>query len=120
GLRYLETDLAAQADAKRRILDAAGLRAPGHEVIALDALRDAGPESLDALAARLDPAVGTLLVTEGLLNYFARAVVDGMWRRFARFLAHFSNGIYVSDLNLAGDVQGLVAARAFRHLLGVF
>jgi O-methyltransferase involved in polyketide biosynthesis len=117
GLRYLETDLPAQADAKRRILDDAGLRAPGHEVVALDALKDA---SFDDLLQHLDPTVGTVLITEGLLNYFERGAVDGMWRRFARFLARFPKGLYLSDLNLAGDVEGQFTARAFRHLLGVF
>ena len=120
-LRYLETDLAPQAEAKRRILDEAGLRTPGHEVIALDALRDAGPGSLDDVAARhLDRAVGTVIITEGLLNYFDGETVHGMWRRIARCLARFPSSLYLSDLNLASDVDGMVTARAFRHLLSAF
>jgi O-methyltransferase involved in polyketide biosynthesis len=121
GLRYLETDLPRQAEAKRRLLDEAGLRAPGHEVVALDALRDDGPDSLDDVCARhLDPKAGTVLITEGLLNYFEAATVDAMWRRFARALSRFPHGLYLSDLNLEGDLDRVLAARVFRPLLGWF
>jgi O-methyltransferase involved in polyketide biosynthesis len=119
-LRYVEADLPAMAARKRAALAAAGLLGRRHEVVALDALADAGPESLDALADRLDPARGVAIVTEGLLGYFDRASVEGMWARFARALRRFPRGLYLSDLNLAGDTSGMRGARLFRAVLSAF
>src|SRR6185436_11913339 len=69
-LTYIEGDLAPQAEEKRRILDGAGLRGVRHQVVALDALVDDGPESLAAVTAGLDPAQGCAILTEGLVGYF--------------------------------------------------
>ena len=80
-----------------------------------------GPASLADVAARyLDPARGTAIVTEGLLGYFARDVVEGMWRRFADTMSRHRSGVYLSDLNLAGDVAGMRASAVFVRLLSVF
>jgi O-methyltransferase involved in polyketide biosynthesis len=120
-LVYVEADLPAQADRKRAALDGAGLRRPRHEVVALDALADAGDSTVEAVAARhFDPGRGLAIVTEGLLGYFDRAAVEEMWRRFARCLSAHGIGLYLSDLNLAGDVGGMRGARAFRVLLSAF
>src|SRR5690606_13456988 len=43
-LRYIEADLPDMALRKRTLLQDAGLLKPGHEVVSLDALSDAGPE----------------------------------------------------------------------------
>ncbi|HSW13571.1 MAG TPA: class I SAM-dependent methyltransferase [Solimonas sp.] len=99
-LRYIEADLPLMAAAKRRRLAAIGPLPPGHEVVDLDALADEGPQSLAALARRLDPQQGTAIITEGLLNYFSRDEVLGMWRRFAQVLSGFPQGLYFSDLHL--------------------
>jgi O-methyltransferase involved in polyketide biosynthesis len=40
-------------------------------------------------------------VTEGLLNYFPREAVLGLWRRTARELRRFPQGRYYSDLHVA-------------------
>ncbi len=119
-LRYVEGDLAPQAAEKRRILDGAGLRGLHHEVLPLDALVDDGPESLPAVAARLDPARGCAILTEGLVGYFDRDTVVGLWRRIARVLGGFSHGVYLSDINLAGDARGNLAVEGFRLALQAF
>jgi O-methyltransferase involved in polyketide biosynthesis len=119
-LIYIEGDLPDQAAEKRRVLDGAGLRGAGHEVLALDALVDDGPQSLAAIAReRLDPKLGCAILTEGLVGYFDRATVTGMWGRIARALRGFPGGLYLSDINLSGDVRGL-PARAFRLALEAF
>lgn len=117
GVTYTDGDLPAQAAEKRRILDDAGLRGAGYEVVALDALIDEGPQSLAAIA-RARPGVGCAVITEGLLGYLDREAVTRLWARIASVLAGSPGGVYLSDLNLAADVRGL--AHAFRRALEVF
>ncbi|MDM4769782.1 class I SAM-dependent methyltransferase [Solimonas sp. SE-A11] len=118
-LRYIEADLPQMAEWKLQRLERGGLLQPGHRVQPLDALADHGPASLAALAERLDPAQGTAIVTEGLLNYFDRESVLGMWQRFAAVLSRFPQGLYLSDLHLARDNQG-TSQRVFGRLLSAF
>jgi O-methyltransferase involved in polyketide biosynthesis len=119
-LTYLECDLAPIAQAKRARLDAAGLRGPNHEVRAIDATAGVGPESLAEVAAALDPAKGTAVITEGLLGYLDPATVAGIWRRIATALARFPRGLYLSDLFVASELRRSRTARAFRALLQAF
>jgi len=119
-LRYIEADLPDMAAHKRRALDRAG-RGRHHEVVEIDALAEDGPASIGALArTRLDPTRGTAIITEGLISYFARDQVEGMWRRFAAALRTFPHGVYFSDLNTSGDVGGMHTAKVFRQVLQVF
>lgn len=118
-ITYLETDLPAMVERKRRILTKVGSRGDHHRIVELDALADSGPTSLTELAATLDPAQGTAIITEGLLNYFDRDAVLRMWRRFARTLAGFAQGIYLSDLHVQGDSNPTLT-RAFTLGLSAF
>jgi O-methyltransferase involved in polyketide biosynthesis len=120
-LRYVEADLPHMAGHKRAALERGGLLGSNHEIATIDALADDGPDSLAALCAeRLDPEKGTAIITEGLLGYFARDQVEGMWRRFATALGRFPRGLYLADLNMAGDAGGMRGARAFRAILAAF
>lgn len=115
-LVYVEGDLPAMVENKRAALPR---RSPHHHVIAIDALVDSGPASLaEATAALLDPSVGTAIITEGLLPYFAREDVLAMWRRFARFLGTFPRGLYLSDLHIHDEAQQRLPLRTFQLLLG--
>ena len=118
-ITYVEADLPDMAARKRAILAEAGGETTTHRVVEIDALADAGPRSLDAIAASLDPARGTAIITEGLLNYFDAPAVRGMWARFARALARFPRGLYLADLSVASESGGALAA-AFAAMLGVF
>ena len=131
-LTYIEADLPGMAERKRGILSSAakdspagtaqrgpGGETPHHKVVEIDALADDGPRALAALAATLDPARGTAIITEGLLNYFEPAAVRGMWRRFASVLRGFPHGLYLADLSV-GDQAGGALATAFATMLGVF
>ena len=117
-LTYVEADLPAMAARKRDVLARAGAGSAHHRVVDLDATADDGPASLTALAATLDPARGTAIITEGLLNYFPPDAVTGMWRRFATALRRFPRGRYLSDLHLGSTTRAV--ERAFAGLLGVF
>jgi len=100
-ITYLECDLPAMVAHKRRILAALGGETAHHRIAEVNALVDLGPTSIAALCATLDPAQGTAIITEGLINYFDRDAVLGMWRRFAAGLRRFPRGMYLSDLLLA-------------------
>lgn len=112
-LTYLEADLPHMVEHKRSLLARAGA---SHAVVPLDALADA---ALDDLVATLDPTRGTAIVTEGLVNYFDRDTVAGMWRRFARALARFRRGVYYSDVMLR-DTNNDLLTNTFASLLSVF
>jgi len=118
-LVYVETDLPAMAERKRRALDDIGDRPPGHRVAELDALRDDGPASLGAVAGELDAERGLGVITEGLLSYLDDGAMLGLWRRIAGVLERFDDGRYVFDLGV-GALGRDLRARAFRVALGAF
>jgi len=121
-LFYIEGDLPAMARRKRQALTRVAEPVGSHHlVVEIDALADDGPGSLDDVATRFfDPSRGLAIVTEGLLNYFDRAAVEGMWGRMARVLARFPYGVYLSDLHLGEDIERVRGARAFVALLQLF
>jgi O-methyltransferase involved in polyketide biosynthesis len=117
-LTYVEADLPAMVARKRAALEQMRSLSGNHRVQELDALRDDGPGSIAAVAGELDRERGLAIITEGLLGYLDRESAEGVWRRFARVMAGFSAGRYISDLHL-GEVQ-TVAIRGFRVLLSAF
>jgi O-methyltransferase involved in polyketide biosynthesis len=117
-LTYVEADLPPMAAKKRELLARAGGGGAHHRVVEIDATADSGEGSIEAIAAALDPARGTAIITEGLLNYFDPESVMQMWRRFARALGRFPRGRYLSDLHLGRDARPL--ERVFAGLLGIF
>ena len=118
-LTYVEADLPGMIANKRRVLAELGGETAHHRTVEIDALRDDGPTSIDAICGELDPTRGTAIITEGLINYFDRSSVAAMWRRFARALARFPHGLYLSDIIMRQDNQTPLVA-GFGMLLGVF
>ncbi|WP_028080184.1 class I SAM-dependent methyltransferase [Solimonas soli] len=118
-LRYLETDLPAMAATKRALLERAGSLSDRHRVVELDALADHGPDSLEAIAATLDPKLGTAIVTEGLMNYLDPPSARAVWQRIAATLARFPHGVYLSDVYFQERARH-PAVLAFGALLSVF
>jgi O-methyltransferase involved in polyketide biosynthesis len=117
-ITYVEADLPAMAGKKRELLARAGGGSAHHRVVEIDATADSGERSIEEITASLDPTRGTAILTEGLLNYFDPASVTGMWGRFAKALARFPQGVYISDLHLRRDARPI--ERVFAGLLGVF
>jgi O-methyltransferase involved in polyketide biosynthesis len=117
-LTYVEADLPAMAERKRRALERIGSLSERHRLEVVDALQDDGPRSLSAVAQSLDAHSGLAIITEGLLGYLDSESVNGIWRRFARVLRTFASGRYISDLHL-GEVQ-TIQVRAFRVALSMF
>ncbi len=121
GLVYVEADLPDQAARKRALLEGAGLLAPNHQVVVIDALADEGPDALVKVAARcFREDQGLVILTEGLLGYFDREAVEGMWARFAPVLRKYEVGEYLSELSIGLDVADVAAAAAFKRMLGMF
>jgi O-methyltransferase involved in polyketide biosynthesis len=117
-LRYVEADLPAMAARKRRRLERAGLLSERHVVVGVDVLTPDGPLSLEALADRHLAGQGpTVVITEGLVDYFAPHVVARLWERLAALLVAAGGGHYLSDLHLAEDTPRSVLSRAFLGLL---
>lgn len=118
-ITYIETDLPAMAATKRKLLADAGLLSERHRVIELDALADAGSRSLAAVARTLDPEQGVAIITEGLMNYLDPDTADGVWRRIAKVLRRFPDGLYLSDVYLTHENRN-AAMLAFGKILQIF
>jgi O-methyltransferase involved in polyketide biosynthesis len=108
---YVEADLPGMAARKRAALARIGCLGSGHRVVEVDALAAEGTLSVGAVAAGLDPRVGTAIVTEGLLSYLSRSQVLALWARIAGSLSRFPAGLYISDLTL--ESSQTPAMRAF-------
>jgi O-methyltransferase involved in polyketide biosynthesis len=117
-LLYVEADLPAMAQRKRRTLARLDALSEHHRVEDLDALRDSGPRSLPELVQRLDHDRGLAIITEGLLGYLEFSAVRALWRRFAAALCTFRVGTYISDIHI-GEIQNL-RVKAFRLVLAAF
>lgn len=108
-LTYVETDLPQMAALKRKLLDDAGLLSARHRVLELNALDDAGPQSLAGIAATLEAGQGTAIITEGLMNYLDPPTARAVWARIARNLKRFPHGLYLADVYLMQQNRGLAA-----------
>jgi O-methyltransferase involved in polyketide biosynthesis len=118
-LTYVEADLPGMLANKRAVLAELGGESPHHRTMEIDALADTGDHSIDAVCATLDPTQGTAIITEGLINYFERPIVDGMWARFARALSRFPHALYLSDLIVQDGNRGPLVT-GFSWLLSAF
>lgn len=118
-LQYLETDLPRMAATKRRLLEAAGLASGRHRVLELDALAGTGATSLAAVAASLDPGIGTAIITEGLMNYLSPTDAQAVWRRIAEALGRFPQGLYLCDI-YPGRGNGDAAMSVFGKVIQLF
>jgi O-methyltransferase involved in polyketide biosynthesis len=117
-LLYVEADLPAMAQRKRRTLARLDALSERHRVEDLDALRDSGSRSLAELVRPLDNDSGLAIITEGLLGYLEFSAVRALWRRFASAMRSFKEGTYISDIHI-GEVRNL-GVRAFRLVLSAF
>jgi O-methyltransferase involved in polyketide biosynthesis len=99
-ITYVETDLPQMAAHKRRALERMGSLSEEHWVAELDALADAGPQSLDAVIERLDAGRGLAIISEGLVGYLPKDGTEAMWRRFARTLGRFPAGRHICHIHL--------------------
>ncbi|QRY81223.1 class I SAM-dependent methyltransferase [Pseudomonas sp. PDNC002] len=97
-LTYLEADLPPMAARKSALLQEQGWLDGKHRVRPVDILAEDGEQSLAALLSGLDPDRPVVVITEGLVNYFQRPVIEGFWRRLAAALRVFPEATYLTEL----------------------
>ncbi|WP_236200590.1 class I SAM-dependent methyltransferase [Pseudomonas pseudonitroreducens] len=97
-LTYLEADLPPMAARKSALLQEQGWLDGKHRVRAVDILAEQGEQSLAALLGELDPDRPVTVITEGLVNYFQRPVIEDFWRRLAAALRLFPEATYLTEL----------------------
>ncbi|MGG2398718.1 class I SAM-dependent methyltransferase [Pseudomonas sp. SH1-B] len=97
-IQYLEADLPAMAARKRLLLHGEGWLDGRHQVRAVDILAAHGNQCLGALFAGLDRSQPVLVITEGLVNYFPLALIEGFWSRLAAELGGFPEAVYLTEL----------------------
>lgn len=119
-LHYIEADLPAMAARKRELLTQAAALDARHRVVDIDILAQDVAHSLEAVFAQLDPSRKTLVITEGLVNYFDYPTVTGFWSRLAGVLGRFPEGLYLTDLYPNFQWHRIAkAARAFKAALSL-
>lgn len=96
-LNYIEGDLPGMAERKKTLLNNIGSQ-PNHRVLPCNILEKSGEQSIKALLSQLDPNKKTVIVTEGLVNYFDLATIKTVWSQMAEGLKQFPKGYYVTDL----------------------
>ena len=97
-LHYIEADLPDMLQHKQDLLSKHGLLNARHRVVAIDILAESGALSVAEVLGGLDKRRNTLVITEGLVNYFALAAISGFWTRLADALHAFPKAGYVTDL----------------------
>ena len=107
GLRWVDGDLVHMAELRRAALG------PDQQVEVIDLLAEAGPHAL----SRLPVDEPTVVIVEGLFNYFPTPVVVDMWARIARFLKRCPAGWLLGDIALGSHVRNPLV-RMFLVALG--
>lgn len=107
GLTWVDGDLENMVAMRKKALGSE------HPIRVVDLLRDDGPHSLDALCAALDPELPTVIIVEGLFNYFSTRVIKQMWARCARALSRFPQAWLLGDAALGNHVRQNPLVRLF-------
>lgn len=99
GLTYVETDLPGMVARKRALLAPLGSLDARHRLVTCNILDEGTPDSLESVIRReFDPARPLVVITEGLVNYFALPTISAVWRRLALALRGFPGGHYLTDI----------------------
>lgn len=96
-LLYVEGDLPGMSQRKAELLDKLG-RADNHITRPCNILSPEGKLSLEELLADFDPTKKTLVITEGLVNYFELDTIKTVWARLAKAMQVFPQAVYVSEV----------------------
>lgn len=98
-LKYIEADLPPMAQRKRELLQQHRGFGPDHQVINCDVFAGGAPHGLDYIMSHiLDPARPTVIITEGLVNYFRLGDINWVWSRIAHHGRRFPKAWYLTDL----------------------
>ncbi len=98
-LRYIEADLPAMARHKQMLLTVLETSPDRHRVLTCNILADDGDDCLaDVLSKNFDTHQPITVITEGLVNYFPRPVIEAFWSRLATALQTFPQSCYLTDV----------------------
>lgn len=96
-INYIETDLSGMAARKATLLNQ--LKRPArHETRSCNILETKGPDSIHTILSSLDRSKKTVVISEGLVNYFELETIREVWARIAKELKEFEAGYYLTDL----------------------
>ena len=96
-VHYVEGDLPGMSARKAGLLDALG-RPVGHVTQPCNILDESGSHSIEALLSCLDQTKKTLIITEGLVNYFDLPTIRKVWARMAVALKEFPQARYITEV----------------------
>lgn len=91
-LVYIEADLPEMAAAKRQALSQIEKPAPRIEAV------DLFGEGFQQLLDTLDATKPLIIISEGLVNYFTKDMLNDLWTRLATGLKRFPTGVYLTDI----------------------
>lgn len=99
GLRYIEADLPHMAKRKQNLLQQHHGFGPDHKVVGCDVFESGAPHGLDYIMTEvLDPNRPTIIITEGLVNYFRLSDISQVWKRLAQIGQTYPKAWYITDL----------------------
>lgn len=91
-LVYVEADLPEMAAAKRQALSQIEKPAPQIEAV------DLFGEGFQQLLESFDQKKPLVIISEGLVNYFTKDMLNDLWTRLATGLKQFPIGVYLTDI----------------------
>ncbi len=99
GLKYVEADLPDMAKRKAKLLEQHNGFGPDHHVVPCDIFVKDTDLSLEHVMTKvLDPSRPTIIITEGLVNYFKLEHIATFWRQLAQIGSTFPKAWYLTDL----------------------
>lgn len=99
GLKYIEADLPHMAQRKQQLLQQHHGFGPDHQVVGCDVFESGAPHGLDYIMTEvLDPSRPTIIITEGLVNYFRLEDIRKVWSRLSQLGQGFPKAWYITDL----------------------
>lgn len=99
GIHYVEADLPGMAKRKKNLLQKEQALSNQHEVVSCNFFESGAPNGLDyVLHEKLDPTQPTIIITEGLVNYFPLDTIETVWKKISTLAKVFPKAWYMTDL----------------------
>ena len=99
-LRYIETDLPHMIFYKQKLLKKIPSYNPlRHAICPCNVLEKWAETSIEAVfQTHVDRSLKTVVISEGLVNYFSLPIISKVWQRIAVQLGFSKAGIYMTDI----------------------
>ena len=97
-LHYIEADLPGMAKRKQTLLEQKQAFGKHHKVISCNILESGAPQGLDYILRNvLDPDKPTIVITEGLVNYFTLETITPFWQTLVSIGKEYKSLTYLTD-----------------------